>query len=141
MIKELNDYSYYSSQKTEKGKGMAFIARRQNVVLLCLFLTVAQRVVGQSSIGLTLPCQAEGFDPDSNNPSDNLSCPNTDPTILECYSMAQLCDGVGDCDGGSDEGDDLVALDCGKYQIPYIAYILTPCSHSLQAYTAVGRIH
>ena len=93
--------------------GMAQLMQRK-VVLFCLLLTVAQRVVGQSSVGVELPCQAPSSDPDPNNPRDNLSCPNTDPSILECYSRAELCNNVQFCTGGSDEGADLVALECRK---------------------------
>lgn len=85
------------------------------LVVLYLFLAVAHRVVGQDlQIGNRRPCQDPGFDPDPNNPEDNLSCPLLNPNLLQCYSEAQLCDGDEFCDGGSDEGDNVVALECGK---------------------------
>ena len=84
------------------------------LVVVCLFLAVAHRVAGQDlRLGNLRPCQDPGADPDASNPEDNLSCPRLDQ-VLQCYSEAQLCNGVEDCDGGSDEGADLVALECGK---------------------------
>ena len=94
---------------------MAFAMRRK-VVLVCLLLAVVQRTVGQSfSIGNDLPCE-DRDDPDPNNDRDNLSCPLLDPNELQCYSRDMLCDGNEDCDGGSDEGTNLVALECSKLQ-------------------------
>ena len=88
---------------------------RRKVVLVCLLLAVVQRTVGQSfSSGNALPCEQPGEDPDPNHDRDNLSCPLLDPNDLKCYSRDMLCDGNEDCDGGSDEGVNLVALECGK---------------------------
>ena len=53
-------------------------------------------------IGSRLPCG-----------DDNLSCPRLDG-VLECYNRSMLCDDEVFCMGGSDEGQDLVALNC-KY--------------------------
>ena len=72
------------------------------VALLCvLFSAAVRRAEGQGNIATFRPCGV-----------DNLSCPNTDPTILECYTRNELCNDFDDCDGGSDEGRDLVSLDC-----------------------------
>ena len=101
-------------------------AMRRKVVLVCLLLAVVQRTVGQNLItGNDLPCQQPGEDPDPNNDRDNLSCPLLDPNELQCYSMTMLCDGNQDCVGGSDEGTDLVALECGKLQFNVSATQLT----------------
>ena len=87
---------------------------RRKVVLFCLLLAVIQRTIGQGLIGVALPCEAPGEDPDPNDPENNFSCPIQDQTILECYSRAELCNGNPFCMGGSDEGTDLVSLECGK---------------------------
>ena len=72
------------------------------VALLCvLFSAAVRRAEGQGTIATFRPCGV-----------DNLSCPNTDPTILECYTRNELCNDFVDCVGGSDEGTDLVSLDC-----------------------------
>ena len=93
---------------------MAFAMRRK-AVLVCLLLAVVQRTVGQRfSIGNDLPCEEPGEDPDPNNDRDNFSCPLVDPNALQCYSRDMLCDGNEFCDGGSDEGTNLVALECSK---------------------------
>ena len=55
-----------------------------------------------------------GQNPDE-NAIDNLSCPNLNPNELDCYSQAQLCDGITDCTGGSDEGNNIVSLVCGEF--------------------------
>ena len=91
---------------------MYAVARK--VTLLCLLLAVVRRTAGQGIIGGSLPCEGPGQNPDPNNDADNLSCPNTDQTILQCYSEAELCNDntMPFCDGGSDEGTNLVALDC-----------------------------
>ena len=103
---------------------MAFAMRRK-VVLICLLLAVVQRTVGQSlTIGNDLPCEEPGEDPDPNHDRDNLSCPLLDPNELQCYSRDMLCDGNEDCCVmatktamcGSDEGTNLVALECSKLQ-------------------------
>ena len=93
---------------------MAFAMRRK-VVLVCLLLAVVQRTLGQRiSTGKDLPCEQPGEDPDPNNDRDNLSCPLLNQNELQCYSRAMLCDGNPDCDGGSDEGTNLAALECSK---------------------------
>jgi len=94
-------------------------AQGRKLVVLSLLLAVVQRVAGQDLlIGNSRPCEdVVGADPDPNNPTDNLSCPRLD-TELQCYPEAQLCDGVEQCAGGSDEGTNLVALTCeGKLVI------------------------
>ena len=60
-----------------------------------------------SAIGRDDPCAAElGVV----SPSDNLSCEFGE--TLRCYSREQLCNGTRDCLTGSDEGDNIAALDC-----------------------------
>lgn len=54
----------------------------------------------EGGIGFARPCG-----------EDNLSCPRLDEA-LQCYTQAELCNGIQDCDGGSDEGQDLVSLEC-----------------------------
>ena len=97
---------------------------RRNVVLVFLLLAVVQRTVSQGSgegsgqsfsNGNDLPCEQPGEDPDPNNDRDNLSCPVLDDE-LQCYSRGMLCDGNQDCTGGSDEGVNIEALECGKLQ-------------------------
>ena len=87
---------------------------RRKILLFCLLLAVAQRVAGQGQIGRAFPCQALGEDPDPSFAEDNLSCPNVNADILQCYSRDELCNNVPFCDGSSDEGDNIVALECGK---------------------------
>ena len=97
---------------------------RKVLVVFCLFLAVVQHAIGQSPIGRALPCQAPDEDPDPQNPEDNLSCPVLDQSILICYSRNQLCDGVSDCVvGSSDEGENLVSLDCSKFSIVRVVYV------------------
>ena len=100
------------------------VAQGRKLVLLSLLLAVVQRAAGQDLlIGNLRPCEVDpAADPDSNNPTDNLSCPRLDDA-LQCYSQGQLCNGTEDCMGGSDEGENLVALDCGK-NVPYIFVFL-----------------
>lgn len=88
-------------------------SRGRELVLFCLLLAIAGHAAGQDLLfGNLRPCQDPPADPDPNNPSDNLSCPRLD-NILQCFSEAQFCNGVEDCTGGTDEGLNLVALDCG----------------------------
>lgn len=54
----------------------------------------------EGGIGFALPCG-----------EDNLSCPRLDDA-LQCYTQAELCNGVQDCAGGSDEGMNLISLEC-----------------------------
>ena len=91
---------------------MAFAVRR-NVVLFCLLLAVVRRASGQGLIGIELPCQDPNIDPDPDNFRDNFSCPRLDEA-LQCYSFDELCDDIALCEGGSDEGMDLVALECSR---------------------------
>ena len=103
-------------------------AMRRKVVLVCLLLAVVQRTVGQSLIiGNDLPCEQPGEDPDPNNDRDNLSCPRLDG-VLQCYSRDMLCDGVQFCQGGSDEGTNLNALECGKL---FFTILLYNSAHSM----------
>jgi len=110
-------------------------AQGRKLVVLSLLLAVVQRAAGQDLlIGSLRPCEVDSAtDPDPNNPTDNLSCPRLDDD-LQCYSQAQLCNNQTDCMGGSDEGENLVALDCGK-NVPYIFMFLifTCCSNILFA--------
>ena len=107
-------------------------ARGRKLVLLSLLLAVVQRAACQDLlIGNLRPCQDPAADPDPNNPADNLSCPRLDG-VLQCYPQSELCNSPPGprnvsfevCLGGSDEGADLVALDCGK-NVPYIFMFLT----------------
>ena len=91
---------------------MTFAVRRK-VVLFCLLLAVVRRASGQGLIGIALPCQDPNVDPDQDNPRDNFSCPRFDG-MLQCYSFDELCDGDAFCASGSDEGMDLIALECSR---------------------------
>ena len=63
-----------------------------------LVLLILRRVDTQNNVtGFALPCG-----------DDNLSCPTTG----RCLTTDQLCDGIDDCPGGIDEGDDFASLDC-----------------------------
>ena len=95
---------------------MAFITAgrkvvRGQLVMLLLLLAVARRVAGQGIIGALFPCEEPGEDPDDTNPVDNFSCPIVTGALV-CYNTSQLCDDVDFCAGGSDEGNNLVALEC-----------------------------
>ena len=46
------------------------------------------------------------------SPSDNLSCEFVSPGGTFCYSRSELCNGNRVCLTGSDEGDNIAALDC-----------------------------
>ena len=85
----------------------------RKLLLFAALSVVTSRTFAQDlMIGTFLPCDQSGVDPDPNNAEDNFSCPILDQNILQCYSTAQLCDGSRICSGGSDEGDNLVALEC-----------------------------
>ena len=85
----------------------------RKLLLFAVLSIVCRRTFAQDEIiGNSRPCERPGNDPDPNNPTDNLSCPNLDPNTLQCYRQDQLCDGVTNCIGGSDESTDLVALQC-----------------------------
>ena len=60
-------------------------------------------------IGNADPCAAELGVP---SPSDNLSCEFVAPGGTGCYSRSELCNGDRICLTGSDEGDNIAALDC-----------------------------
>jgi len=81
-----------------------------------LVLGLVSVAVAQGPIGSTDPCLAIGF-------NDNLSCEiSLDPLVpLVCYSRDQLCDGNDDCSTGSDEGENIAALECKSYFFSYIA--------------------
>ena len=73
-------------------------------LVIPLVLLILQRVNSQNNVtGTALPCG----DP-------NLSCINPfDPdNPADCLTTDQLCDGVLDCSGGLDEGNDFASLDC-----------------------------
>ena len=88
-------------------------ATRRKSVLFFLLLAVVQRASGQGSIGSELPCEADGENPDPDN-LDNFSCPIPNQAILECYSRAQVCDGMNFCEGGADEGITTASLECSE---------------------------
>lgn len=46
------------------------------------------------------------------SPSDNLSCEFVAPGGTFCYARSELCDNNRICLTGSDEGDNIAALDC-----------------------------
>ena len=75
--------------------------KRISILYLLLAAIFLPSTLGQGSIGNELPCGV-----------DNLSCPRIENTPLECYNMTMLCDGMDFCTGGSDEGRNLVSLDC-----------------------------
>ena len=58
------------------------------------------------------PC-AQQIPPTGGGFSDNLSCPRLDG-VLQCYRQSEFCNGpfTPFCTGGSDEGTNLVSLDC-----------------------------
>ena len=78
-------------------------------VLAVLVLAIVASVQAQDlTIANDDPCAARlGQD----SPSDNLSC-EFSTGDLECYPRSQLCNGVSFCLTGSDEGDNIAALDC-----------------------------
>ena len=100
---------------------MAFVGMRPKTFLFYVLLAVAQRVAGQGLIGRDFPCEAPGEDPDPNFAEDNLSCRNIDPSILECYPRAELCNGVAFCSDRSDEGLASQGLECRKSS--YCSYL------------------
>ena len=81
-------------------------------LLIFILSLIARRGSGQGIIGATFPCEDLIPNPNPNDNTDNLSCPNTDQSVLVCYPRSELCNDVQFCAGGSDEGRDLVALDC-----------------------------
>ena len=73
----------------------------KTVQLLQLIFAIVQCAGGQGTDPNELPCG-----------DDNLSCVNPDPTILECFSTSDLCDGIEFCSNERDEGRNENALDC-----------------------------
>ena len=97
--------AYHSLRLTTKMLHLA-------IVYITLVLASCATVNGQDlppqtrEIGRDDPCAAElGVA----SPSDNLSCEFIEPI---CYPREELCDGNRDCLTGSDEGDNIPALDC-----------------------------
>ena len=79
-------------------------------VLTVLVLAVAVSVQAQDlTIANDDPCAVSLGVP---SPSDNLSCEFSTPGQEACYARSQLCNGVNFCLTGSDEGDNIAALDC-----------------------------
>ena len=88
------------------------------VKVTCLLLSVITYSNGQAPIAYDDVCLTQqGF-------VDNLSCPRSDGA-LQCYARSALCDTTRLCAGGSDEGDNLNALDC-KCDIHFFV-----CTYSL----------
>ena len=85
---------------------------RRTIQSFCLLLLVMRRTAGQGIIGAELPCRDLSQDAGPRNTSDNLSCPNLDPSVLECYQTEELCNGSAFCAGASDEGVNLTSLQC-----------------------------
>ena len=91
----------------------------RKLLLFSVLSVVGRRTFAQDAIiGNSRPCEQLGSDHNSSNPTDNLSCPNINPNILECYRRDQLCNGLDDCTGGSDESTNLVALQCDPNNTP-----------------------
>ena len=83
---------------------MAFTLQLK-VPMLYLLLAMFRVSAGQNiTIGYLKPCGG-----------DNLSCPNVDPSILQCFRSDQICDTIRQCAGGFDESDGLVSLQCSKF--------------------------
>ena len=82
--------------------------------LTCLLLGLFRFSYGQGDIGERDDCFLAGQlpIPPGRRFSDNLSCPNLNQNELECYPRDFLCDTADFCFGGSDEGDNIVSLDC-----------------------------
>ena len=99
----------------------------RKVLLFAVLSVVGRRTLAQDQIiGNNRPCEQPANDPDPNNPTDNLSCPNTNPNILQCYRQDQLCDGTQDCPGGSDESVNLVALECSDQRFACSPGVFVP---------------
>lgn len=76
-----------------------------NLLKVISLLGLINFSAGQAPIAFDDICQRE------QSTVDNLSCPRIDE-VLECYNRSELCDGTPFCNGGSDEGTNLLALDC-----------------------------
>ena len=83
---------------------MALTLHRK-VAMLYLLLAMFLLSAGQNiTIGNLKPCG-----------DDNLSCPNVNASILECYRSSQICDRIQNCTGGTDESFGIVSLQCSKF--------------------------
>ena len=76
--------------------------------IISIFLASATRSAGQAPIATDNVCLR------LQNVSDNLSGPPSleSDGLLRCYSQNELCNQVQFCSTGSDEGNNVVALDC-----------------------------
>ena len=98
-------HALYKSAALRQSGIVLKMAVGRKTVLFCLLLAVVQRTVGQDlHVGNDRPCQVPGIDPDTNFDEDNLSCPIIDPTVIQCYQRAELCNTNSFCGEGSDEG-------------------------------------
>ena len=89
---------------------MEYLCRLALLVLAVISSGQAQNLAMQTlTIGNDDPCASElGV----LSPSDNLSCEFVHPGGTHCYLRSELCNGVSFCSTGSDEGDNIAALDC-----------------------------
>ena len=106
-----------------------FLVEKFLSVQLLFYLVVLQAELGETLTD-SLPCEADGEDPDPENPMDNLSCPFSDE-VLQCISLSEICDGESVCFGGYDEGgvfeqigsgsgemQNSIMFDCSKFSLP-----------------------
>ena len=91
---------------------MGFLSQLALIVLAVVKFSSGQTVPPSNQtldIGNDDPCAEElGV----SSPSDNLSCEFVVPGGMRCYSRSELCNGDQICLTGSDEGDNIAALDC-----------------------------
>ena len=93
------------------------------LLVACVLLEVVRGQEG--GIGFDLPCGV-----------DNLSCPrigNLSEIPLRCFRRQELCNGLPFCDGGTDEGLNIVSLECKMTTITIFIYIslsLCVCRYS-----------
>ena len=99
---------------------MAGCSKLVDLLVVCALLEVVR---GQGRIGFERPCGV-----------DNFSCPrigNLSEIPLRCFRRQELCNGLPFCEGGTDEGLNIVSLECKMTTITifiYISFSLCVCA-------------
>ena len=117
-------YSSILRERQKPAMVLTFLVEKFLTVQLLFYLVVLQAELGETLID-SLPCEADGEDPDAQNPMDNLSCPFSDEVLL-CIPLSEICDGEIVCTGGYDEGRVSEQIGSGSGEMPSI--VVLECS-------------